>query len=249
MATPSKRAVRRPTPMEQEFKAGFDEGRTNGDEDEEEAPAPTTPPKLKAADSPIKGGWGESQKQMDSTSQWAQAFQPDEKLVACKFLEDKPYAAYRRHWIERMNSEGQKSKRPFTCLLSFNKPCPLCEIGDKPQAVSCFNVGICDENGSVNLKSWDVGARLFNVLKAYAADPKVAPLTKGFFLVNKTGKKGGAQYNVVPVKATALEEDYDIPVPAQETLDALTLYTVEVVEVPTTKQLREIADELVDDYE
>ena len=190
---------------------------------------------------------------MDSTSSFAQTFKPDEKTRSSSSWRTIPYATFRRHWIERTimddNNKPTKSNRPYTCLLSFDKPCPLCEIGDKPQAVSRFNIAICDENGTLQLKSWDTGARLYNVLKAYANDPKIAPLTKGFFLVSRTGKKGSTQYNIVPVKATSLEEDYDIPVPTKEALDSLHLYNVDIVEITYGAKLREIAGELMDDYE
>lgn len=251
--TPSKRAATQPAPAKRIVRRPVVPGglvSDNGDDGDDDQPVQSAPKMRQAAAqrSKIKGGWGESQKQMDSTSTFAQTYRPDEKTQIIKFLEDVPYAAFRRHWIERTTPEG-KVNRPWTCLLSFDDPCPLCEIGDRPQAVSCFNIAICDENGSVTRKSWDVGARLYNVLQAYARDPKIAPLTKGFFLVSRTGKKGSTQYNVVPVKATALEEDYDTPVPSTEALQALDLYTVDIVEVPTAKTLRDLAAELVDDYE
>jgi hypothetical protein len=249
----SKRAVRRHPPADHAVEAEDAVDITsNGDEDDA--------PKMRAALPPLKGGWGESQKQMDSTSQWAQTLRPGEKAQIIKFLQDTPYAAFRRHWVDITivdeQNRANKTRRPFTCLKSWpfdaqGKPskCPLCDIGDKAQATSCFNVAVCDEDGSLALKSWEVGARPFQVLKAYANDPKIAPLTKGFFLVSKTGRQGTAQNNITPIRATALEEDYDTPVPSQADLDSLTLYTIEVIDIPTVKQLREIAETLVDDYE
>jgi hypothetical protein len=256
VATPSKRIARR-LPVDPEAEAGQPNvpriPETNGDDE----PDPTA---YKPGQGLLKSGWGPGQKQMDSTSSWAQTFRPDEKIQVIKFLEDSPYASLRRHWVDRTLVDDQnktvKTRRPYTCLLSFDKDpkgnpsvCPLCEVGEKPQATSCFNIALCDDKGNVERKSWDVGARLFNVLKAYANDPKIAPLTRGYFLVSKTGKMGTVQYNVLPVKASALEEDYDTPVPAQADLDALELYTDAIIEVPTVKALRELANELMDDYE
>jgi hypothetical protein len=244
MPTPTKRPARRVAARPRQ---DIEDESSNGDD--EAPPRPSKRPTGTPKKSPIKRGWGEGQKQMDSTSSFAQTFKPDERSVIIKFLEDVPYANFRRHWIETTNQEGQKTNRPWTCPMSFGKACPLCDIGHKPQATSSFNIAICDENGSVDRKSWDVGARLFNVLKAYAADPKIAPLTKGFFLVSRTGKKGSTQYNISPVKASSLEEDYDIPVPAKADLDALDLYTEEIVEIPLMSKLQELAAELDDDYE
>ena len=231
---PTKRAViRPPTPLEEEFKAGFDEARDDG-EDEDQAP-----PAMKAAapgQMRVKRGWGEAQRQMDSTSSYAQAFKPDDKGGIIKFLEDDPYAGFKRHWINRSTKDGQTT-RAYTCMRSFTgddgkpKDCPLCEIGDKPQAVSCFNIAICAEDGSLSLKSWDMGAKVYNLAKAFADNPRIGPLTKNFYFVSKTGQRQQVQYNMSPVKATALEEDYDIPVPDQAALDALDLYTEDIVQI------------------
>lgn len=196
----------------------------------------------------LKGGWGASQQIIDSTSSWAQSFRPEEKSQVIAFLEPSPYVAFRRHWIESIDEEKGKTNRPYVCYQTVGKECPLCKAGDKPQAVSCFNVALVDENGDVALKSWDVGARLYSVLKAYSNDPKIGPLPKGFFLVSRTGTKSTTQYNVTPVKASALAEDYDVQVPSRETLDRLTRYTADIVKLTPLSKMKDLADELGDAY-
>jgi hypothetical protein len=211
---------------------------SNGDADEDNT----------ADHGAIHEGWSAGQQIMDSTSQWASAFKPEEKSQVIKFLQDNPYASFRRHWIERNSPEG-RTVRAWTCLKTVSKDCPLCEIGDKAQAVSAFNIAIIGDAGQVERKSWDVGARLFNVLKSYANDPKIAPLTKGYFLVSKTGKRGTVQYNVTPIKATSLEEDYDVEVPTDDAFKRLELYTKDIIDLPLPSKLRELATEMVDDYD
>ena len=229
------------------------------DEDGEVAPRPKAPARAQPVEdddddepvSPgtqIRGGWTEGQKQMDSTSSFAQTLKLEEKTQVVKFLDDTPYANFRRHWIERSAKEG-KTLRAYTCLQTFNRDCPLCEVGDRPQAVAAFNIAVVGDDGQVMLKSWDCGPRLFNVLKGYANDPKIAPLTKGFFIASKTGKRGTVQHNVSPVSRSALEEDFDVEPPAQADLDGLTRYTPDVVEVPKLSTLKELAEELADEYE
>ena len=222
------------------------------DEDEDEAP-----PKARSrsvtpddnGDSEIKGGWLDGQKQMEATSSWASALKLEEKVVFLKFLEDTPYANFRRHWVERTNKEG-KTLRAYGCPKTVNKPCPLCEVGDRAQAVSAFNVAVLGENeDEVLLKSWDVGPRLFAVLKGYANDPKIGPLSKGFFTASKTGKRGTVQHNVAPVSRSALEEDYDMAPPSQAALDKLERYTPKIIEIAKQKDLRELAEEMSDEYE
>jgi hypothetical protein len=201
------------------------------------------------AASKIRRGNTEAQKVMESTSTYAQSFRPDEKSQVIKFLEKDPYASYRRHWIESRNDSGQTVNRPYVCPLTFNEACPLCEVGDRPQAVSSYNIALCGDHGQVLLRSWDVGARLYNVIKAYGNDPKVGPLNKNFFLVNKTGSKQNTQYNVSPVRPSSLQEDYDTPVPSEESLAALKPYDAEVIELTPIKKLRELAAELTADYD
>lgn len=196
----------------------------------------------------LRSGWSAAQDVMDSTSSFAQALKPEEKAVVIKFLEDEPYVNYRRHWIERTNANRERSVRSYSCLRSFKRECPLCEAGDKAQAVSAFNVALVGDDGVVSIKSWDVGPKIYNILKGYANDPKIAPLTRGYFLVSRTGKKGSVNHQVIPVKPSALEEDYDIPAPSKEDLDRLERYTRDVVEVPSRKTLDEIAAEFSDDY-
>jgi hypothetical protein len=236
---PEKRTVRRmPAPPRNDV----EDEETNGDE----APKPRR--NVRSDDSEaLRGGWSAADDTMASTSSFAQALKPEEKSKVIKFLDNEPYVNYRRHWIERTGPQG-KSTRSYTCLKSFDRDCPLCEAGDRPQAVSAFNVAEVGDDGVVSLKSWDVGPKIYNILKSYANDPKIAPLTRGFFLVSRSGKKGTVNHQVTPVKANSLEEDYDIPAPDQAALDRLEKYTKDIVEVPTRKTLDEIALEIADEY-
>ena len=253
---PSKRPARRlpPKPVDEDDSVEEAEEVDEDDDDEDEAP-----PKARTrsrgvspddnGDSDIKGGWLDGQRQMDSTSSYAQSLKLEEKAVILKFLDDTPYANFRRHWVERSTKDG-KTLRAYGCPKTVNKQCPLCEVGDRAQAVSAFNVAILGENeDEVLLKSWDVGPRLFAVLKGYANDPKIGPLTKGFFIASKTGKRGTVQHNVAPVSRSALEEDYDISPPSKEALDKLEKYTPKIVEIAKQKDLRELAEEMSDEYE
>ena len=249
---PSKRPVRRITPVDDEETIAPPEDEEDDTDDDDDDAAEERPKSRRAApddngEMALRGGWSEGQKQMDSTSSFAQTLKLEEKAVILAFLDETPYVNFRRHWIERSTKEG-KSLRPYTCPESVNKTCPLCEIGDRPQAVASFNVAVVGDDGQLMLKSWDCGPRLFNVLKAYANDPKIAPLPKGFFIASKTGKRGTVQHNVSPVSRTALREDYDMEPPSKEALAAVKKYTPEIVEIPKASTLRELAEELADEY-
>lgn len=238
---PTKRAAARPAPV---------------DDDDDAVPAPR---QMKSAASAgglrVKGGLAEAKRQYESNATYAQSFKPDEAGSVVKFLEDENYAGYKRHWIKRADENGRPTNRPYTCMRSFTgdngKPrdCPLCEIGDRPQAVSSFNIAVLTEDGTISLKSWDMGVKVFNLAMNYANNAKVGPLSRGFFFVTRTGKDQQTQYNMIPIKATALQEDYDVPVPSEDALKAIDVYTPDVVQVTPMKELREIAEELSDEYE
>jgi hypothetical protein len=237
-----KRPAAPPTPSKRVAKAP-----TNGHDDEEDEREETgaSAPTMSAA-SKLRGGWTEGQRQNESTSSYAKSFRPEERMAAIKFLQDAPYVSYRRHWIDSVNDQGQKTTRAYVCPQSFDDPCPLCEVGDKAQAVNSFNIALIGDDGQVLLRSWDVGVRVFNVLKGYSNDPKIAPLSKLFYLVSKTGQKTSTQYNVVPVRAASLEEDYDIPVPSQDEFDRLEPYKPDIIQVEPVRKLRELAAELTE---
>lgn len=214
----------------------------------EEAPAQRRNPVEDDAASeaaPIHAGWTAGQKVMDSSSDYAQVLKLDAQIQIIKFLEDQPYANYRRHWVDRMTQKGP-SKRAYVCLETVGKSCPLCAIGDRPQAVSAFNVALLGDDGQLLLKTWDVGARLFNVLRAFAMDPKVGPLSRGFFAVNKTGARQNVQYNVIPVKEGSLSEDYDIVPPGPAEISRCGVYDASILQIPKRSELEEIAQELSD---
>jgi len=249
---PTKRAARQipRTPLdedEDEATPPPPAAATNGDADEdddedgEDKPTPS-----------IRRGMSAARQVIDSTSSFAQAFKLTEQIQVIKFLEDDSYANFTRHWIERRTPTG-RSNRSYTCLKNFKKKgvpleCPLCEVGDKPQSVVAFNIALIGDDGVPILKTFDCGPKLFNIIENYARDPKVAPLSKGFFLASRSGKQGTVNYQIVPIKAHSLSDDYDIDAPSPEELAALGVYDLEIITMPKRKDLEEIAAEVADEY-
>ena len=236
---PARRVAARPRP---------DLDERDIDDEEDEAPRPKSKRRTTSSNGEVRGGWTEGQRQMDATSSYANALRLEEKSKVIKFLEDQPYANFRRHWIKRTTKDGE-TNRAYNCPRSIEKDCPVCEVGHRPQAVAAFNVAEIGDDGQVLLKSWDVGPRLFQQLKGYANDPKIAPLTKGFFIISKTGRGSTTAHNVNPVKASSLEEDYDIEPPDKAELERLGLYDNSIIDFPMMKDLRELAEEVADEYE
>jgi hypothetical protein len=194
----------------------------------------------------IRGGWGASQEIIDSTSQYAQAFKPEKNSQVIKLLEGKPYASFRRHWIERVGI----GKRAYVCLQSVGRDCPLCNAGDKPGAVTAFNVAVCGDDGNAVVKSWDCGVKITQQLKTMNADPKIGPLDKRslYFLVSKTEATQRQQVTTMvnPVRERDLLEDYGIPPLSDEQLASLQTkcYTVDIIQMTPLHEMEEIAAEI-----
>lgn len=215
------------------------------DEMVEDEDSPRTNGDLDATDH-LRGGWGASQETIDSTSSYAQPFKPETNSQIIKILEERPYVSFRRHWIDRVGM----GKRAYTCLMSVGKSCPLCDIGDKPGAVTSFNIAVIADDGEAMVKSWDCGVKITKTLQGYAQDPKIGPLNRRplYFAVSKSAgdKKQQVQTNVNPVRERDLVEDWHTPPLSDEALEKLIAraYKPEIVELPTTKELEEIAAEM-----
>ena len=150
MTTPSKRAARQIPRQEDDEEAAPPQAveSDNGDDTDDDEEAPTQQ---------IRRGMSAGRQVMDSTSSFAQAFKFTDQIQIIKFLEDEPYANYTRHWIERQTPTG-RSPRSYNCLRNWGKHCPLCEeAGDRPQAVSAFNVALIGDDGVALLKTLDAG--------------------------------------------------------------------------------------------
>ena len=231
---PTKRPARRVSPA-----AKGAASKTSSDEAPAKKPAAKKPAAKKTVGGKgkkLRAGWGAGQATMDATSDFAQNFKPSANLQIIKFREDSPYVSYIRHWLD--TSQG---KRTYTCLQSVDEECPLCDVGVETQSVSAFNVTLVDDDGTLAQKSWDVGPRLFKQLKNFAEDPKIGPLSRFFFAVSKSGSGGTSTTNVIPVRPSTMEEEYDVPVPTDDELDAVPVYDESVVDIKDFDFLESLA--------
>jgi hypothetical protein len=219
------------------------------------APAKAAPKAAKSYDeddaltpADLRGGWTAAQETIDSTSTWAVTFKPATQTQVIKFLQQMPFASFRRHWIQRL-----AGRRAYTCLQSFNRDCPLCDVGDRASAVSAFNIAVCGDDGEATLRAWDCGVRITQTLKTFANDQKVGPLDKRtlYFAVSKTESTNRQQANtlVTPARERDLQEDYGIPPLTDDDIERLLekAYTNEVIQMNTVKELQAVADELMND--
>ena len=196
----------------------------------------------------LRSGWSAAQETIDSTSTWAVTFVPAMQTQIIKILQAAPYASFRRHWIQRIGG-----KRPFTCLQSFNRDCPLCDVGDRASAVSSFNIALCGDDGEAVLKSWDCSVRVTQTLKTFANDAKIGPLNKDslYFSVMKTEatNRQQSQTLISPVRERDLKEDYGVPPLDAAQIERLLAkaYANDVVSMNKRSELEAIADEIMNE--
>lgn len=214
------------------------------DDDEEGTPAPAAQEADDDEDSPVRTGWGGYRETKAKSGYGAEFLRLDDsgEATLIKFLEPEPFASFRQHWIDR-----QSGKRSWVCI---EEDCPLCDAGDTPGFRIAFNVLVLSEGKPLN-KVWEVGPRLAEQLEAKAKDKRTGPLDRSdmYWAVSRTGKKSKTAYSIDPVKERDLAEDWEI-----EPLDDAVLkryrakmYNSTVIKVPTTKQLKEMAAELLDE--
>lgn len=204
-------------------------------------PAPAPAQQLPARPA-MRAGWDAAQQVMDASSSFANSFKPGPNISIVKFLQDFPYANYNRHWIARIVN-GQPSRRPYNCLGSIGQHCPLCAVGDQPNAVSAFNIAVIANDGTAQLMTYDTGPAMCNTIQGWNKDPRVGPITRDFFAVSKPDGKGTRQGGY-PVPAQLLPQQFGINPPDPNYLASLGLYAMEQVDFPSAADLQEVAASL-----
>ncbi len=196
-----------------------------------------------SAASAIRRGWGAVEQAKSADSPYAQRLRVSEEPIIIKFLEDEPYATYRQHWVER---SGQKS---FTCIADLDpKGCPLCDAGSRPSTRFAFNVVLLSPDSEPVLKSYEVGPRVIDQLKNFHVDPRQGPLSKHFWAVSRSGKGATSATNHQLVKERDLEEwNIDTLTEADFKVMNKSVYTADIIQIPSRKDLIQIALEDLSD--
>lgn len=196
------------------------------------------------ASSAVRGGWEGAARTQSLSGDYASTFKMDEdKDYVVRFLEDAPYASYRLHWVDR------SGKRSFVCPEDPDDPdsprCPLCDAGDKTRAQYAFNIIDLTGGQKPVVLSWDMGVRLKTKLEKIHKDPRNGPLSDHYYVAKRTGKGTNSDTNVAPIKERDLWDDYHVEELTDDELDTLAtrVYDRSIIEVPSRKQLQELADE------
>jgi hypothetical protein len=215
--------------------------RRSADEDDEDDEKEAVKALKANASRVIKRGWGSAEAVKTADSPYAQNLKVGEAEVLVKFLEDDPYISYRQHWINER--QGQKS---FTCISDLHpEGCPLCDAGHRPSSRFAFNVALLAPGEDPLIRSYEFGTRVIDQIKNFHQSPKTGPISKHYWAISRTGKKGSSQVSHQLVKERDLEEEWGVSPLTEPQLAKLVkqAYTSEILFIPTRKKLQEIAAE------
>ena len=152
-----------------------------------------------------------------------------------KFLQDRPFATYEQHWIER-----PKGKKSFLCIGSG---CPLCEIlGDKPRGKFAFNILVL--TGEVTgVQVLTAPPSLARQIKKAHDDERKGPLDREFWEISRMGTGPTTQYTLNYVRGRDLAEEWKLNLDdVNEQIASATPFTAdEVVRETPRSELLEIA--------
>jgi len=191
----------------------------------------------------IGSGWEDAEKLTAPTSEFPTEFRQSEAPQLIKFLGDGPFAAYKMHFLTQ-KTEG---KRSYVCLDPKNsKDCPLCTLlGHKAEDKRSFTIVNFSAEGGPKRQILTATPRLFRALASANASPQ-GPLNKYFWSLSRSGVKQTTVYNLMPLKARDLEEDYGMHISEVESLlETMVPYTRTDIHEHTHAQLTEIANDLL----
>jgi hypothetical protein len=229
----SRRGSRRESLHTEEADTSSRRSRRSRDDDEDEEPAPKVGGK----------GWGSYEKTKQATSSFPDNFKATSESVIVKVLDEEPFLVFLQHWIER------KGKKSWTCLES---KCPLCDdAGDKPSQQICFNVVDFTDPEDPQIKVWQVGPMIADILKNYSKDKKTSPINRDdlYFSVSKDTKNKKTNYYITPVKERDLLDDWDIDPLTEEDLEEFDskAYDEDILQVTRRTELKQIVREILND--
>ena len=150
------------------------------------------------------------------TSNYADEFKPkDNTPTLIKFLDPEPFDNYNQHWVDDVKKGDPKS---YMCYDDEYHPdfeeqgCPLCDIGEPAKTYSLFNVLDLTNPNKPENKVWVTSPAVTDILERMSTNNRTSPLDRDdlYFEVEKVVKKK-TTWNIEPVKARDLEEDFDIP--------------------------------------
>jgi hypothetical protein len=151
----------------------------------------------------VQEGWDAAEALLKvETTEFPTDFRFSDEPQLVKFLQDRPFATYEQHWIER-----PKGKKSFVCI---GDGCPLCEIlGDKPRGKFAFNVLVLSGE-TTGVQVLTAPPSLARQIKKAHDDERKGPLDKEFWEISRLGTGPTTQYTLNFVRGRDLAEEWKL---------------------------------------
>ena len=184
----------------------------------------------------VQEGWDAAEALLKvETTEFPTDFKFSEEPQLVKFLQDRPFATYEQHWIER-----PKGKKSFVCI---GDGCPMCEIlGDKPRGKFAFNIYVL--SGDVQgVQVLTAPPSLARQIKKAHDDERKGPLDREFWEISRMGTGPTTQYTLNFVRGRDLAEEWKLsPDNVKELVANAELFSADdVVRETPRSELLEIA--------
>jgi hypothetical protein len=197
-------------------------------------------PETTVTSSAVGSGWGDAEKLVAPSGDYPVEFKHSETIQIVKFLDPNgPFATYKMHFLSQKTS----GKRSYVCL---GANCPLCTVlNHRPESKQAFTIANLSAD-PIQRQQLIATPRFFKSLVAVNSSPQ-GPLTKEnvYWALSRTGVKQTTAYQVTPIKARDLAEDWGIDEAAAEAIIAtMQPYERSVIHENSYADLLEIAQEL-----
>jgi len=184
----------------------------------------------------VQEGWGAAEALLNvETTEFPTDFRFSDEPQLIKFLQDRPFATYEQHWIER-----PKGKKSFVCI---GDTCPLCDVlGDKPRGKFAFNVLVL-VGETTGVQVLTAPPSLARQIKKAHDDERKGPLDREFWEISRMGTGPTTQYTLNYVRGRDLAEEWKLDLETvNEQIASAELFTAdEVVRETPRSELLEIA--------
>lgn len=184
----------------------------------------------------VQEGWGAAEALLNvETTEFPTDFRFSDEPQLIKFLQDRPFATYEQHWIER-----PKGKKSFVCI---GDTCPLCDVlGDKPRGKFAFNVLVL-VGETTGVQVLTAPPSLARQIKKAHDDERKGPLDREFWEISRMGTGPTTQYTLNYVRGRDLAEEWKLNLETvNEQIASAELFTAdEVVRETPRSELLEIA--------
>lgn len=149
-------------------------------------------------------------------------FKFDEEGKIVLFLSDGPLHIYMIHWVDMPQEDGKKAPRSFTCTVTDEGGCPLCDVGLKARFTSDWPVLQLVSEGDELVEGkriMSLGPGASRELVDINRDKRKGPIKSNWYLAKRTGKGFDTRYTFDYLKYHDLEEDYGVPTESAKELE------------------------------